>query len=122
MTNWKRISVKLSEEEFKELELIKKKHKISYNKIIRTGLQFYVGLLIAKKELSNAGFLKVMKPLSKDIKKYTNSTKYSRKIDSAVSKLGKKEKAELETNTKNFEKRIRVFNKKRKVGRPKNQA
>jgi len=119
MTNWKRITVKISEEEFNELEKIKKRYKISYNKIIRSGLQFYVGLSIAKEELFNTGFLKVIKPLTKDIKRYTKSPRFSRKVNTAVSRLGEQEIAKLNSRSKNFEKRIQVFKRRRKRGRPK---
>ena len=61
MTTWKRLTVKLTEEEFNELEKIRKRHRLSYNKLIRAGIQTYVMFVIGKEELMNTKFLKTMK-------------------------------------------------------------
>ena len=119
MAKWKALRATFPEDELEEIDRIRKKYKISYNEIIRSGVKFYVGLTVAKELLATASYSKGVKILGKDLGDLLTDPSYQAKMEQTVTKLIKMVILELLEKGMDFQERTRTIRKERKVGRPK---
>lgn len=121
MAKWTALRATFPDDEFEEINRIKKKYKLSYNEIIRSGVKFYVGLTLAKELLATTSYGKDIKILNKDLGEILNSPKYQANMEQKISKLVKLIILEFVEKGFDFRDRTRTIRKQRKVGRPKKQ-
>ena len=119
MTEWITLRAKFPDDEFEEIERIKKKYEISINEIIRTGVKFYVGLTLAKEVLADTKYGKQIKIRNKTLQDILNSPKYQRNLEQKIIKLVKIGMSELMDTGLDFKEKTIPIRKERKVGRPK---
>ena len=119
MTEWVTLRAKFPDDEFEEIERIKKKYEISINEIIRTGVKFYVGLTLAKEVLADTKYGKEIKIRNKTLQDILNSPKYQRNLEQKIIKLVKIGMSELMDTGLDFKEKTIPIRKQRKVGRPK---
>jgi len=119
MTEWITLRAKFPDDEFEEIERIKKKYEISINEIIRTGVKFYVGLTLAKEVLADTKYGKQIKIRNKTLQDILNSPKYQRNLEQKIIKLVKIGMSELMDTGLDFKEKTIPIRKQRKVGRPK---
>ena len=119
MTEWVTLRAKFPDDEFEEIERIKKKYEISINEIIRTGVKFYVGLTLAKEVLADTQYGKQIKIRNKTLQDILNSPKYQRNLEQKIIKLVKIGMSELMDTGLDFKEKTIPIRKQRKVGRPK---
>jgi len=119
MTEWITLRAKFPDDEFEEIERIKKKYEISINEIIRTGVKFYVGLTLAKEVLADTKYGKQIKIRNRTLQDILNSPKYQRNLEQKIIKLVKIGMSELMDTGLDFKEKTIPIRKERKVGRPK---
>jgi len=119
MTEWTTLRAKFPDDEFEEIERIKKKYEISINEIIRTGVKFYVGLTLAKEVLADTKYGKQIKIRNKTLQDILNSPKYQHNLEQKIIKLVKIGMSELMDTGLDFKEKTIPIRKERKVGRPK---
>ncbi len=119
MTEWITLRAKFPDDEFEEIERIKKKYDISINEIIRTGVKFYVGLTLAKEVIADTKYGKEIKIRNKTLQDILNSPKYQRNLEQKIIKLVKIGLSELMDTGLDFKEKTIPIRKQRKVGRPK---
>ena len=119
MTEWITLRAKFPDDEFEEIERIKKKYEISINEIIRTGVKFYVGLTLAKEVIADTKYGKEIKIRNKTLQDILNSPKYQRNLEQKIIKLVKIGLSELMDTGLDFKEKTIPIRKERKVGRPK---
>ena len=121
MTEWVTLRAKFPDDEFEEIERIKKKYEISINEIIRTGVKFYVGLTLAKEVLADTKYGKQIKIRDHTLQDILNSPKYQRNLEQKIIRLVKIGLSELMDTGLDFKEKTIPIRKERKVGRPKRQ-
>ncbi len=119
MTEWVTLRAKFPDDEFEEIERIKKKYEISINEIIRTGVKFYVGLTLAKEVIADTKYGKEIKIRNRTLQDILNSPKYQRNLEQKIIKLVKIGLSELMDTGLDFKEKTVPIRKERKVGRPK---
>ncbi len=119
MTEWITLRAKFPDDEFEEIERIKKKYEISINEIIRTGVKFYVGLTLAKEVIADTKYGKEIKIRNRTLQDILNSPKYQRNLEQKIIKLVKIGLSELMDTGLDFKEKTVPIRKQRKVGRPK---
>lgn len=119
MTKWTALRATFPEDEFEEIERIKKQYKLSYNEIIRSGVKFYVGLTLAKELLAETSYGKNIKILNKSLADILNNPAYQANLEQKIIKVVKLAISELIDTGFEFKERTKAIRKKRKVGRPK---
>jgi len=119
MTEWITLRAKFPDDEFEEIERIKKKYEISINEIIRTGVKFYVGLTLAKEVLADTKYGKQIKIRNRTLQDILNSPKYQHNLEQKIIKLVKIGMSELMDTGLDFKEKTIPIRKERKVGRPK---
>ena len=87
MTEWVTLSAKFPDDEFEEIERIKKQYDLSINEIIRTGVKFYVGLTLAKEVIADTKYGKQIKIRDKTLQDILNSPKYQRNLEQKIIRL-----------------------------------
>lgn len=113
------LSGRFPEEEMVEIDKIRIKYKVSYNKIVRTGVKLYVGLTLAKELLAGSEYAKKITIRGKTLNEILENTNYQAKLDQKIIKLinvGMSEFLDFKTD---FKEKTRPIRKTRKVGRPK---
>ncbi len=119
MTEWITLRAKFPDDEFEEIERIKKQYDLSINEIIRTGVKFYVGLTLAKEVIADTKYGKQIKIRNKTLQDILNSPKYQRNLEQKIIKLVKIGLSELMDTGLDFKEKTVPIRKQRKVGRPK---
>ena len=119
MTKWTTLRAKFPDDEFEEIERIKKKYDLSINEIIRTGVKFYVGLTLAKEVIADTQYGKQIKIRNKTLQSILNSPKYQSNLEQKIIKLVKIGISELMDTGLDFKEKTIPIRKERKVGRPK---
>ena len=119
MTEWVTLSAKFPDDEFEEIERIKKQYDLSINEIIRTGVKFYVGLTLAKEVIADTKYGKQIKIRDKTLQDILNSPKYQRNLEQKIIRLVKIGLSELMDTGLDFKEKTVPIRKERKVGRPK---
>jgi len=119
MTEWITLRAKFPDDEFEEIERIKKKYDISINEIIRTGVKFYVGLTLAKEVIADTQYGKEIKIRNRTLQDILNSPKYQQNLEQKIIKLVKIGLSELMDTGLDFKEKTVPIRKQRKVGRPK---
>ena len=119
MTEWVTLSAKFPDDEFEEIERIKKQYDLSINEIIRTGVKFYVGLTLAKEVIADTKYGKQIKIRDKTLQDILNSPKYQRNLEQKIIRLVKIGLSELMDTGLDFKEKTIPIRKERKVGRPK---
>jgi len=119
MAKWITLRARFPDDELEEIERIKEKYDLSYNKIIRSGVKFYVGLTIAKELLADTSFGKEVKVRGKTLSEILNSPKYQANLEQGIIKLVKLALFEFFDLGMDFKEKTRPMRKTRKVGRPK---
>jgi len=119
MTEWTTLRAKFPDDEFEEIERIKKKYDLSINEIIRTGVKFYVGLTLAKEVIADTQYGKQIKIRNKTLQSILNSPKYQSNLEQKIIKLVKIGISELMDTGLDFKEKTIPIRKERKVGRPK---
>ena len=121
MTDWNTLRARFSDDEFKEIERIKKQYDLSYNEIIRSGVKFYVGLTLAKELVADTLEEKDIKIGGKNIGEILNSPEYQRNLEQKISKMVKILIWEFFDKGMDFKEKTKPLRKERKVGRPKKE-
>ena len=119
MTEWVTLRAKFPDDEFEEIERIKKQYDLSINEIIRTGVKFYVGLTLAKEVIADTKYGKQIKIRDKTLQDILNSPKYQRNLEQKIIRLVKIGLSELMDTGLDFKEKTIPIRKERKVGRPK---
>ena len=119
MTKWITLRAKFPDDEYEEIERIKKKYDISINEIIRTGVKFYVGLTLAKEVVADTKYGKQIRIGDRTLQDILNSPKYQQNLEQKIIKLVKIGLSELMDTGLNLKEKTVPIRKERKVGRPK---
>lgn len=119
MTEWNTLRARFPDDEFKEIERIKKQYGLSYNEIIRSGVKFYVGLTMAKELVADSLELKDILIGGKNLGEILNSVNYQKNLEQKISKLAKILILEFFEKGMDFKDKTQAIRKERKVGRPK---
>ena len=119
MTKWITLRAKFPDDEYEEIERIKKKYDISINEIIRTGVKFYVGLTLAKEVVADTKYGKQIRIRDRTLQDILNSPKYQQNLEQKIIKLVKIGLSELMDTGLDLKEKTVPIRKERKVGRPK---
>lgn len=119
MDKWPMLSGRFPEEEMVEIDRIREKYNVSYNKIIRTGTKFYVGLTVVKELLAGSEYAKKIVIRGKTLNEILENTNYQAKLDQKIIKLINVGMSEFFDFKTDFKEKTRPIRKTRKVGRPK---
>lgn len=119
MTEWSTLRARFPDDEFVQIERIKKQYGLSSNEIIRSGVKFYVGLTLAKELVADSLELKDITIGGKNLGEILNSVDYQKNLEQKISKLAKILILEFFEKGMDFKDKTKAIRKERKVGRPK---
>ncbi len=80
MTEWNTLRARFPDDEFDQIERIKKQYGLSSNEIIRSGVKFYVGLTLAKELVADSLELKDITIGGKNLGEILNNVDYQKKF------------------------------------------
>ena len=102
MAKWYVLSGRFPVDEMKEINRIKDQYGLSYNKIIREGIKFYLALTFAKESFTESKITNKLEINGKSINAFLKNPKFQKKMDVAIFKFFKLIIAELFGTFLNF--------------------